>query len=1304
VVPNLTAGDPYVATFRDPATGATAPPIPFRAVRNNSTINTALLYTPPSIGKVTLQFNYAVAGTTTACLVTALGPPPAGLAAAPAPFGGALTVAGSPYSYQVSQVTANGESTASGLVAATIPGIPGITPDTGSVVLFWNPSNLATSYKVYGRTAGSMGLLATVTTPTYTDTGAATPGPAPIVTPAVASCPPGVVPTPPGPPAIPDLPEVRLTGTVGFSLSSSGQPVAPIQKTFTAAANKLNGFGDGTWSFSSSDIIQLLPSANVTFAVTDPAGAFQPFAVTVSPSGTGAFGPQLFTLTPTQNTITNAMMVGSISAISPSTGLAVPVAVALSPSIQGASVVDSGGQLSWNTTSTSVQVQPGLYTLTFSASGFETQTASYAVPFFPGVPFPNIGTITLSPLKTLEVALSNFTPQQNLPLPTVYLYKTTSGRVLVDQQTLSSAGNAAFQNLSVKDTFEVDIRGPGFATSVTTGVNVGSGMPQTTLTAEGFITGTLSGQINTTTFPLAGQTVTATLQSPPTGGSCPADTDNPPSVSTAGDGTFTIVGDPSTGDGGLCNLATYKVTASIPGYALATMTVPISSTGANPPVPPGGLAAAPAGTGGTLTVAASPYSYQVSQVTANGESTASGLVATTIPGTTTTTGSVVLTWTPSNLATSYKVYGRTAGSIGLLATVTTPTYTDTGAATPGVAPATNAFVAVANKIVQKVVVMDQDRNAIKPGPGGQGLGITDFSPIGSPVTFTLEADKVTYDLTIDPTPYTFVFTATGYTTQSLGPIPYSPNESPPLLNVKLLLDKNTITGTVTTPGPGGTPVGLPGVTVSLFPDTVGAAALKSGTCGPPPDGCTDASGVYTLNNEDALPYIPDGTYILGAVLKGYTYGQQPQVFQTTLPRTIVNLSLVPNRVNLSVAMSSTLGSSSDLSGATVTLTPKTPAGGIQPCGTGSQLVPGFGTPLTVGVASSTATFNQVIPDVYTLSASDADHPAQTGTTLTVCPDGSTTPSSPSFQFKEGEVSGTVGIPAGTNPPLAASSVTVDLFTGGSASGTSRRLSVSCSPASSSCTTGAFSAFVALGSAYTVQASMTGLTLDPTDITTTSPLTPANLSATLSLTLLAATREVDVTVTSGGTTPINLAAGTVTLTLASGAPYSGSAGTPTGTIVSGVAKITGVAPSATAYDAAVASPDGSITATAKGSVLVQIGTGPVPTTVTAAFGQISGTVTLSPAPTASTTVTATVCAGAAGCTKPLTTPQTINVDTSGSASYTLQLPPSSGTGDVVSFSASGYASQSTTALVVTDGATTPASITLTAPPPSTTTTT
>lgn len=89
-------------------------------------------------------------------------------------------------------------------------------------------------------------------------------------------------------------------------------------------------------------------------------------------------------------------------------------------------------------------------------------------------------------------------------------------------------------------------------------------------------------------------------------------------------------------------------------------------------------------TGGTL--AAATYSYRVSVVVNGVESPAAtaetGVVASGTTGSVTIDFTVGLTSFPT--ATAWKVYGRTAGTELLIATVSTPTATfvDTGAVTP----------------------------------------------------------------------------------------------------------------------------------------------------------------------------------------------------------------------------------------------------------------------------------------------------------------------------------------------------------------------------------------------------------------------------------------------------------------------------------------------------------------------------------------------------------------------------------------------------------------------------------------------
>jgi hypothetical protein len=100
---------------------------------------------------------------------------------------------------------------------------------------------------------------------------------------------------------------------------------------------------------------------------------------------------------------------------------------------------------------------------------------------------------------------------------------------------------------------------------------------------------------------------------------------------------------------------------------------------------PTGLVAAvgvPAGT-----VPAGATSYAVTALNGNGETQASPQAGVTL----TSAGSVTLTWAAQGNI-QFRVYGRTAAGLGVLAVVgpfptgTTPTYTDTGTPAPGAAP------------------------------------------------------------------------------------------------------------------------------------------------------------------------------------------------------------------------------------------------------------------------------------------------------------------------------------------------------------------------------------------------------------------------------------------------------------------------------------------------------------------------------------------------------------------------------------------------------------------------------------------
>lgn len=98
---------------------------------------------------------------------------------------------------------------------------------------------------------------------------------------------------------------------------------------------------------------------------------------------------------------------------------------------------------------------------------------------------------------------------------------------------------------------------------------------------------------------------------------------------------------------------------------------------------PGNVAGASAATGGTLVPAT--YEYQVSSLSATGETLASNPAQVVIGGAG-VTNSVTITWDADPQAIGYNVYGRAADGVGLMVQVGqgTTSFTDTGSLTPDV--------------------------------------------------------------------------------------------------------------------------------------------------------------------------------------------------------------------------------------------------------------------------------------------------------------------------------------------------------------------------------------------------------------------------------------------------------------------------------------------------------------------------------------------------------------------------------------------------------------------------------------------
>lgn len=110
---------------------------------------------------------------------------------------------------------------------------------------------------------------------------------------------------------------------------------------------------------------------------------------------------------------------------------------------------------------------------------------------------------------------------------------------------------------------------------------------------------------------------------------------------------------------------------------------------------PSGLTLTPSGTGGTF--AAGTYFWKITATTANGETTGSNEVTTTLSG---STSSATLNWPVQPNATHIKVYRGTATNAEVLLTTlagTAVTYVDTGTATTsGSVPGSNTATITTN--------------------------------------------------------------------------------------------------------------------------------------------------------------------------------------------------------------------------------------------------------------------------------------------------------------------------------------------------------------------------------------------------------------------------------------------------------------------------------------------------------------------------------------------------------------------------------------------------------------------------------
>jgi hypothetical protein len=376
-------------------------------------------------------------------------------------------------------------------------------------------------------------------------------------------------------------PSVSLQGNFYGTPSQGG---GTTQQTVTATGPDVNG----TYTFPAGSLNGLTPAA-VSYLV---AGSSPAFANPPIPAATGL---------PTKSTsitLTPSAVPISGNVVSADTGLPITktVSVSVSPGAGVSASVDPvTGDLVWNQSgNTAGLATPGVYSLTFSAAGFDPITLSgptaVTVPLCWTAPCSvSVGTVGLKPHVAIAVQ-PQYTAQTGLAGPTVTLKDDTTNKTFPAVGPLAPGGTASFPGLSSSDTYSYTVATPGFATftchtptcSVPTTNPVNTVQP--VLSPLGYISGNLEGELNNnpqTDTPLVGVQIEAVDQTSPSScGSVPL------TATTDANGNFSIVGDITQGPGGLCPGDVYKVqlVSAVSGYPFpASTSVTINAV---PPVLP----------------------------------------------------------------------------------------------------------------------------------------------------------------------------------------------------------------------------------------------------------------------------------------------------------------------------------------------------------------------------------------------------------------------------------------------------------------------------------------------------------------------------------------------------------------------------------------------------------------------------------------------------------------------------------------------------------------------------------------------
>jgi hypothetical protein len=365
---------------------------------------------------------------------------------------------------------------------------------------------------------------------------------------------------------------------------------------------------------------------------------------------------------------------------------------------------------------------------------------------------------------------------------------------------------------------------------------------------------------------------------------------------------------------------------------------------------------------------------------------------------------------------------------------------------------------------------------------------------------TAESCSTTFNLTLAPTQWTFQVSAIGYSSAILGPITYEPGDNPGPLSVTLSQENSTVSGTVTV---------APNATSQSSTPIVGlelTLVSNSSTSFTPETATTDSNGAYIFQTP-----VPTGTYSISVPSSsGYLEQSSGYPAQSSVSFTITssnptaeNFVVYAASEPLTVSLSSPTGvSTGDLAGATVTLTPITPSSSTPSCASGDPLLGYPSTTSQIVTASSSspyaANFQSLVPDVYNISVTGTDIPAQPSSlgTVTLCP--AETNATKSVTIQQGQVTGTI-----SDQSLAANTtVTVTITaTPTTANSSAPTLTTSCTLSNTGNSAGSESCnytlkYLAYSTTYTITPGATGYTFSSSSQSTS--FTPTSSAATYQL--------------------------------------------------------------------------------------------------------------------------------------------------------------------------------------------------------------